>query len=185
MKEEIIVCGLDPRVSNCIIFYNFNEKKFHVLHFATLNKTSFPTKELRMAAKEYTPSLVFLDISERYLDDLIVKYKPDIVVTEDAFYQDGFATAFRVLAAWVSGISLMLYRKHNKSLHTIPPRTIKKIIIGDAKAKKDETKILMKNAILSNKDIVWYDEDYETKLTEHSIDAIACAIAKIKMIEME
>ena len=53
---------------------------------------------------------------------------------------------------------------------------------ADAKAKKDETKMLMRKAILSNKDIVWYDEDHETKLTEHSIDAIACAIAKIKLL---
>lgn len=185
MKEDIIVCGLDPRNGKAIVAYNSKEKKFHVLHFITLNKNSFPTKELRIAAKEYSPSLIYLDISEKYLDELIAKYNPEIIVTEDTFFQEGRTNAFRVLAAWLSGISLMLYRKHNKSLHTLPPKTIKKIIIGDAKAKKDETKILMRKAILSNKDIVWYDEDYETKLTEHSIDAIACAIAKIKMLEIE
>ena len=179
------VLGIDPRVSYTIVERYKKEDEFHVLHFITLSKTSFPSKDLRLDAKSYSPSLIFLHISENYIDQLIETYKPDIIVTEDAFYQDGFANAFRTLAAWVTGISLMLYRKHRMTLNTLAPRAVKKCIIGDAKAKKDETKRLMKEAILNNKKIIWYDEDYENKLTEHSIDAIGIAITKIIMLEEE
>lgn len=179
------VMGIDPRVSYTIVERHKEEDEYHVLHFVTLSKTSFPTKDLRLDAKEYNHSLIFLHVSESYIDNLIETYKPDIIVSEDAFYQDGFANAFRTLAAWVTGISLMLYRKYKMSLHTLAPRAVKKCIIGDAKAKKDETKRLMKEAILSNKKIIWYDEDYENKLTEHSIDAVAIAITKIMMLEKE
>lgn len=173
MKKDIVVLGMDPRIGFSILKYDYEELKYHVLHFSTLHKTKFSDPELKQDGKIFDKNLIFLEVARRHVKNLMETYQPDICVTEDSFYQ--YATSYRLLTSWISTISLLLYNEYRKHLHTLSPKTIKKIVTGNAEADKD----MMYETIVNDKNIVWYDENYKENLTEHSVDAIGCAIAKI------
>ena len=144
--NKLRVLGLDPRIGIGIVDYYNN--KYEVIYFHTLSKNKFD-KSLRPDVKIFGENLIFLDITKSYLSDLLDEYKPDIIVSEDAFHQNRYISAFKVLTSWVTTVALLLYKHNKQLLHTLAPKKIKKIITGNHEASKEE----MYETLLKNKDV--------------------------------
>lgn len=177
-KETIRILGLDPRIGICVVEYNTITNQFTVLYFRTLSTTKF-NKEDRGNANTFGKSLIFLEVTKSVLEEVMITYSPDVVVSEDAFLNLKFVPAFRVLCNWVCIVSLYLYENHKKILNVLAPKKIKKIIANHDNASKEEMyEALMK--LVEKKEVIFLDDNYKESLTEHSVDAICVAISWIK-----
>lgn len=177
-KETITILALDPRIGIAILSYDYNTKQFMVLHFHTLSTTKF-NKEIKSVVDIFGKSLVFLEVTKHYIKEIMNTYNPDIIVSEDAFHQSRFVTAFRSLCNWICVVSLYLYENHKKVLNVLAPKKIKKIITNNDNAKKEEMyEALMK--LVEKKEVIFKDDNYKELLTEHTVDAICIGIAWIK-----
>ena len=163
------VLSLDPRIGYAII--DHDKGQYKVIFFETLNATKFP-KEIRKDALNYGPGIVFFTVTREFLEDLIDKYEPDYVVTEDAFHKPGRTLAFRSLASWISFVAWILYSKFKMFLYTVSPKEIKKVITttGDAK------KFNMREGLSIFPNLSFDPTLDQTLLTEHAIDAIGVGI---------
>lgn len=173
----MIVYSIDPRNGHAVMAYDQETKLITVLYFHTLSKTKFDIK-YKDDKKLFGNNTIFLDITRDYVIEIMEKYKPHLIVSEDAFLNTKFVNTFRILSSWITIVTMTLYSGYKKYLHTLAPKEIKLYITGNGKAEKEE----MKEALLKRKDIIFKDENYLENLTEHSIDAICVGITKLKQL---
>ena len=98
------------------------------------------------------------------LDFLINRYKPDIVVVEELFYNRNATTAIKVAQA--RGVQVLCCQKHNLPLYEFTPLQVKQTITGYGRADKKQVQLMVKN--LLNMDHMPQPDD--------AADAIAIAI---------
>lgn len=136
-----------------------------------------PIKDAKKTNKDdcvkYTTQLIALDQLYANVYDLIRKYKPDVVVTEDAFFHR-FVQAYASLNLCVHTISRAA-RAHGLTCERMAPRMVKKLATSTGEANKLD----ISTAIESNENITVNTKQCQkvASLSEHVNDAIAVGYA--------
>ena len=103
--------------------------------------------------------------------DLSVKnYKPDVFCIETAFYGKNVQSAMKI--GYVRGIAMLVASMNNILCVEYSPREIKKAVVGNGAASKEQVQYMIKNLLNLKKDIIKLDET----------DALAVAVChSVKM----
>ena len=134
----------------------------------TPNKT-VSHKEYRQLVDTYGMRIITLTLLRDLIRELMDKYKPDFVASEDAFFNPRRPGAYEALLHWILTVSFILKDEYSKPLFKIPPKLVKKFISGVGTSDKEG----VQHAIFKHKDIVFDKGLGEIELTEHEGDAIA------------
>ncbi|OGU33270.1 MAG: crossover junction endodeoxyribonuclease RuvC [Ignavibacteria bacterium GWB2_35_6b] len=98
------------------------------------------------------------------LDRLIKKYSPDEFSIETAFYGKNVQSALKI--GYVRGISLLAAVHNGLPTGEYSPREIKKSVVGNGAASKEQVQFMVKKLLYLKKDKMKFDES----------DALAVAI---------
>lgn len=157
MTKDYIICGIDPgieRVGIAIITKNLNTTPKENLIFSECFKTS---KDLLIEER--------LSIIYNHIDEIINKYKPQIVVIEKIFFTVNIKTAITV--AHARGSILANIGKHNIKIIELTPTEIKSAVTGNGASGKDAILKMVPKIIQLD----------TAKMGDDEIDAIAIALA--------
>lgn len=146
----------------------------------TPNKT-VNHKEYREEVDIYGTRMITLTLLRLMVKDLIDRFKPDYVASEDAFFNPRRPSAYEALIHWILMVSIVLRDDYNKPLIKIPPKLVKKYISGDGTSNK----LGVQDAIFHHKDIHFSIDMNEIELTEHEGDAIAIGYSFWKMTKSQ
>lgn len=98
------------------------------------------------------------------LNKLIKKFSPEVFCLETAFYDKNVQSVLKI--GYVRGIAMLAASKNNLTFVEYSPREIKKAVVGNGSASKEQVQYMIKNLTNFTKDKFKYDET----------DAIAAAI---------
>jgi len=144
----------------------------------TPNKT-VGHKEYRSGVEVFGHRIITLTLLREMFRELFLRYKPDIVVSEDAFFNPRRPSAYEALIHWILTVSLVLKDEFDMPLYRIPPKLVKKFISGVGTSNK----IGVQDAIFKHKDIVFSPELKDIVLTEHEGDAIAIGYSQWNILK--
>lgn len=178
--SRITILGIDPGLTNTgynISIYDTNKGTTKVQQFDLITAINVAKKENKKDYKIYG-NIIPLFVYERLIDDIITKYQPDYICSEDAFYNPRTPNAFFSLKSCILTIERVLY-KHEKVLYKIPPKKAK-LAIGRATANKEAVQELIQNL----PDLSFRKTDIKSinKMTEHEADSVAITYAFVKTI---
>lgn len=116
---------------------------------------------------------------EDNLVDMFHYWQPNLVASESPFYSQFRPQAFGALTETVDAIRNALWRYDCwLSLFMIDPPTVKKAVGASSHAKKDE----VKEALMALPDLNYNGPIPFALLDEHSVDALAVAYARLKIL---
>ena len=144
----------------------------------TPNKT-VDHKSNREDVSIYGKRIITLALLRSMVRELISKYNPDIVASEDAFFNPRRPGAYEALIHWILTVSFLLRDEYNKPLYKIPPKLVKKFISGLGTSDKEG----VQSAIFKHKDILFSSDINDITLTEHEGDAIAIGYTQWKLFQ--
>jgi len=157
MNNDYIICGIDPgieRVGIAIINKNLNTNPKEKLIFSECFKTS---KNLDIEKRLF-------HIYE-HIEEIIKKYKPNVVIIEKIFFTVNIKTAITV--AHARGAILASIGKQNIKIIELTPTEIKSAVTGNGASGKPEILKMMPKIIQID----------TSKMGDDEIDAIAIALA--------
>ena len=134
----------------------------------TPNKT-VDHKEHRGEVELYGKRIITLSLLRGMIVELMNQFHPDVVVSEDAFFNPRRPGAYEALIQWILTVSFLLRDEYHLPLHRIPPKLVKKYISGIGTADKEG----VRNAVAQHKDIMVQPDIIVDNLVEHEGDAIA------------
>ena len=150
----MLILGIDPgyeRMGCAIIDKTGGEEKLVYSACATSDrKDSHETRLLSIAKK---------------LEEIILKFKPDIMAIESLYFTTNQKTATKVAEA--RGVALYLAAKNKMRVAEYTPLEVKMALTGYGRAEKEQVR-KMAQAILKRESLAGLDDE---------IDAIAVAIA--------
>ena len=142
----------------------------------TPNKT-VSHKQYRELVDTFGMRIITLTLLRDMIRELMDTYHPDIVASEDAFFNPRRPGAYEALLHWILTVSFVLKDEYGMPLHKIPPKLVKKFISGVGTSDKEGVQA----AIFNHKDIVFEKALGEIELTEHEGDAIAIGYSQWRM----
>ena len=174
MASEVVrLLSIDPGLSQLgwsVSDYKLTTGKLVVHRFGGISATKLVNRADRKdEVRQFGKRVVSLNIIRSSILNLIEEYKPDYLVIEDAFYNPQFPNAYVALVQVITTIELLGYRKYNKVLFKIPPRSAKLAISGFG----GSGKLNIQSAILTSDKIEFKQKRQTEGLTEHEADAIA------------
>ena len=98
------------------------------------------------------------------LNKLVIKFKPDVFCIETAFYGKNVQSALKI--GYVRGIAMLAASNNDIVIAEYSPREIKKAVVGNGSASKEQVQYMIKNLTKIDKDKIKFDET----------DAIAVAV---------
>ena len=98
------------------------------------------------------------------LDKLIKQFKPDEFAIETAFFGKNVQSALKI--GYARGVSMLVAIHHDLAIKEYSPREIKKSVVGNGAASKDQVQYMIKKLLAIRKTKIKYDES----------DALAVAI---------
>ena len=171
------ILAFDPGLSTAgwnVSIFNTTDNILHVTDFGMLlpNK-DINTKDSHLSYVKYGPRIVTLSELRRQVDILVDRYKPHLIVSEDAFYNFKRPSAYSALIQWLTTVDMLLKDKYSKVLFKLAPKVAKQVVAGFGGAEKHGVQY----AVLHRDDIDIQVVDAESKLTEHICDSIGIAYA--------
>ncbi len=104
------------------------------------------------------------------LNLLIKKFNPDVFCIETAFYGKNVQSAMKI--GYVRGVAMVVAANNNIVTAEYSPREIKKAVVGNGAASKEQVEYMIRNLLSLKKEKIKYDET----------DALAAAVChSIKM----
>lgn len=113
------------------------------------------------ATKEFAPRLKLI---YNELDQLIKKFKPQEFSLETSFYGKNVQSALKI--GYARGVSLLAAINNNLEIREYSPREIKKAVVGNGAASKEQVQYMIKKLLVIRKIKVKFDES----------DALAVAV---------
>lgn len=153
----------------------FFVKEFGIL---TPNKT-VDHKEYRQDVSIYGKRIITLALLKDMMRELLNRFNPDYVVSEDAFFNPRRPGAYEALLHWILTVSFLLKDEYKKPLYKIPPKLVKKYISGIGTSNKEG----VQSAIFKHKDILFSQDVKNLTLVEHEGDAIAIGYTQWKLFQ--
>jgi crossover junction endodeoxyribonuclease RuvC len=105
------------------------------------------------ATKEMAPRLKLIYDE---LNKLIKNYRPDEFALETAFYGKNVQSALKI--GYARGVSMLVAVNNNLSLKEYSPREIKKSVVGNGSASKEQVQFMVKKLLALKKQKIKYDE---------------------------
>ena len=176
----MIILSFDPGLSFSGWAYSDAEKDVFSVkdcRLITPNKT-VDHKEHRGEVEIYGKRIITLSLLRGMIRELMDKFKPDIVVSEDAFFNPRRPGAYEALIQWILTVSFLLRDEYHLPLYRIPPKLVKKYISGMGTADKEG----VKRAVAQHKDIRLSPDIIIDNLMEHEGDAIAIGYTRWRML---
>jgi crossover junction endodeoxyribonuclease RuvC len=90
------------------------------------------------------------------LNKLIKNYRPDEFALETAFYGKNVQSALKI--GYARGVSMLVAVNNNLSLKEYSPREIKKSVVGNGSASKEQVQFMVKKLLALKKQKIKYDE---------------------------
>ena len=151
-----------------------NDHIFYVHKFGKITPMRDAQKLYKEDCYKYTPQLIALEHLQNEVSDLIGKWEPDYLVSEDVFLHHRYVNAHAALTLCVHAISIA-GRKKGLNCRRIPPLLVKKLISNHGLADKT----MVQAAIMSRTDIQIRDtlQSPCSDMSEHEADAIAVGYA--------
>lgn len=86
----------------------------------------------------------------------VLKYKPDVFCIETAFYGKNVQSAMKI--GYVRGVAMLAASMNNIICIEYSPREIKKAVVGNGSASKEQVQYMIKNLLNLNKTKLKFDE---------------------------
>lgn len=172
-KDYLIkILAFDPGLSLSgwnVSTYDTCTKVYRVLKFGMLTPNKgIDTPETHIEYIKFGPRVMTLKELREQVKELMDAYAPDIVVSEDAFYNPKRPSAYSALVQWLTATDLLLHDEYAKVLFKLAPTAAKQVISGFGGADK----LGVRYAVLHRDDIVFKSKHAEDSLTEHICDSI-------------
>lgn len=135
-------------------------------------------KENRADVELYGRRIITLSFLRSMVRDLVGQFNPDVVVSEDAFFNPRRPGAYEALVQWILTVMFVLRDEYQKPLYRIPPRIVKKYISGTGLSDKEGVKA----GIQAREDVVMPDGVDPLSLVEHEGDAIAIGYTQWRLM---
>ena len=148
------ILGVDPGTLHCgfgIIELN-PSGKLSPIHYGLVNLTSLPSIPVKL-------EMIYTTLTE-----LINKYNPEEFSIETAFYGKNVQSALKIGLA--RGAAILAARHHQLEISEYSPREIKKAVVGNGAASKEQVVYMVRTLLSFGKQDLRFDE----------ADALATAI---------
>lgn len=169
---QIRILAFDPGLSLSgwnVGLYDTTAKVYRVLKFGMLTPNkSIDTTDTHVDYVKYGSRVMTLQELRNQVRALMNEYHPDVVVSEDAFYNPKRPSAYSALVQWLTAVDLMLHDEYAKVLFKLAPTAAKQIVSGFGGADK----LGVQHAVLHREDIVFKSKHADENLTEHICDSI-------------
>ena len=174
------ILSFDPGLSFSGWAYTTAENGiFSVEHCGLLTPSkTVDHKEHREEVDLYGRRIITLALLRTMIRELMGRFTPDIVVSEDAFFNPRRPGAYEALVQWILTVSFVLRDEYQLPLYRIPPKLVKKYISGIGTADKEG----VKKAVAQHDDIRLSPEIVIDNLMEHEGDAIAIGYTQWRML---
>lgn len=73
--------------------------------------------------------------------ELIARHRPDVLSIEDVFYSRNVRTT--VVLGHARGVIMLAAQKHGLAIHEFPPAAIKKAVVGNGAATKEQVQFML------------------------------------------
>ena len=168
MIKKII--SIDPGMTVTGWSYGIYQKQYGVLNVDQYGsfKPIAASKKEKEDIEKYGQRPISLRKVKEELIGLITKYKPDVFVSEDIFFNPLKPTAVLPLAMYIGVVELVCLELQIP-LYKIPTRTVKMIVAGTGGADK----LMVFEAIKANDQITFKENKKDLQLIEHISDAVA------------
>jgi Holliday junction resolvasome RuvABC endonuclease subunit len=179
VKKIIRILSFDPGLTCCgwsLAEYNLETGHIYIIK---RGKIEGARGLIKFKEKQVIFPRQFIQLEHLELEVLeLMRYKPDYVVTEAAFYQPGRTAAYAALLLCIHTIEKVVAVTLHKPLFKIAPKAIKRLVTLQG----DSDKLTVQEAILTNPYITLKETKQNPieKMTEHEADAIGAAWAFVK-----
>lgn len=181
------IAGIDPGTDTL----GFGALKVNVVTLEIIESTAFTYVGSKLAKDSWYGDVHGnragrLGAHEDNLVEIFEYYRPNLVASESPFFNRRFPQAYGALTETVDAIRNALWRFDPwLSLFMIDPPTVK-LAVGAANPTKnlthDEKKGLVKTALMALPDLNYNGPTPIACLDEHSVDALAVAYARLKIL---
>jgi Holliday junction resolvasome RuvABC endonuclease subunit len=161
----------DPGFTTCgwaVSDYDHKTGIFKVLKRGEYQSTKIALKD-KVNVEKYGQRMIAARLLKKEVDRLITIHKPNVIVTEDAFFNPFRPNAYLALIICIHTIENACFDKDYK-LEKLAPKLIKQRVSGSGSSGK----LNIQEAIKENKKII---VDKIDELTEHEADAIGVSVA--------
>lgn len=176
--------AIDPGSEYCGITKILVDDKYNIqmIEPITIKTNSIELEEADIRSKIHGKRYGRLAKLEYLFEEIVRSFSPNVIVCEMAFYHKLHPTAYGPLVETIfvlRNISMTI----NPSIPFIgyAPRMIKKMFTGKSNACKEE----VREAVISNSELINLISDNIHKLSEHAIDSIAVGVAHLKVLKGE
>lgn len=178
MSKALTTMGIDP---------GYDRVGVGIINNESINNTKYLYSTCIQSDKKdsYLDRILYIN---NQLEQIIIKYKPDLIVIESLFFAKNAKTAIQVAQA--RGSILLTCRKYTDNIQDLTPMQIKSSIVGDGHATKDRVAYMtyqilkINNNTLENKIITSFDTEKQKNKTDN-INYIALKATKIKDDEID
>ena len=172
-KDYLIkILAFDPGLSLSgwnVSTYDTHTQMYRVLKFGMLTPNKgIDTPETHINYVKFGQRVITLKALREQVRELMDTYQPDIVVSEDAFYNPKRPSAYSALVQWLTAVDILLHDEYAKVLFKLAPTAAKQVVSGFGGADK----LGVRYAVLNSEDICFKSKHAEENLTEHICDSI-------------
>lgn len=174
------IAGIDPGSETL----GFGALKVNVVTLQIVESTAFTFVGSKLAKDSWFGEIhgaraERIAAHEENLVQMFQYYRPNLVASESPFYSQFRPQAYGALTETVDAIRSALWRYDCwLSLFMIDPPTVKKAVGASSHAKKDEVKA----ALMALPDLNYNGPTPIELLDEHSVDALAVAYCRLKIL---
>jgi crossover junction endodeoxyribonuclease RuvC len=141
----MIIIGVDPGT----IITGFGIIKYEKNQLSYIHSGIIQTPK----TKEIPPRL---EVIYNELDRIIKLYNPSSFAIETAFYNKNIQAVLKI--GYVRGVSLLVAQHNNLEIGEYSPREIKKSVVGNGGASKEQVQFMIKKLMSLKEDFSKFDE---------------------------
>ena len=180
MSHQLKILSFDPGLSTSgwnLAIYDTDNKIMYIEDCGRLYPNENVGKDKKCLIR-YGTRIMTLNQLRSDIRNLVNKFSPDFVVSEDAFYNPSRPTAYCALVQWLTTVSMVLFDEYNCTLFKLAPKIAKQVISGFGGSEK----LGVQQAISDKKDIVFNKTINVKELTEHTCDSIGIGYTFIQEV---
>lgn len=171
--KPIKIFASDPGTMHygwCMGEYDIAKNHATILRFGEINGEHI-YRRLRKEMADMSRRFTILEGMYYVLEELVLSFGPDYMVSEDTFWNPGRPNAFQALSLVINMQERLSWNLLRKPLYTFPPQQVKRVVTDLGSSSKTTVReCLFERPNLTIKDTRQSPID---KLNEHSADAIA------------
>ena len=166
IDPAITVCGwsiVDVHITSNLVMLN-------VIKYGCIKSAQAISRKIyREEVEKFNKRLISLTFLRNNLDEIMVQYQPQYIVTEGAFHMPGRTNAFVSLTSIINTMELHCFDKYQLPLFRVAPKSAKETIAATGTAGK-QTVI---EAVLGAENIKFKYAKHINQINEHEADSVS------------